>query len=202
MRVRPDWPHDTWHWRTTPSKHETVWLLQMGEQVHFKSILYLQHWWADELLIAIACVHLQNTTEDLNGYFWGGADIETRPELQNNVRFFLELTVVQSDEKYSLNHMIDVKLLTELLSWAEGPTDLCHRVIIVINTVWYRVLWLWLAISRVLHYNTKYIVMKTYKVKKTMMFLFSTDMNSTHVAEQTVVVFSEPMQTAEHQPRS
>lgn len=134
--------------------------------------------------------------------FGGGADIETRPELQNNVRFFLELTVVQSDEKYSLNHMIDVKLLTELLSWAEGATDLCHRVIIVINTVWYRVLWLWLAISRVLHYNTKYIVMKTYKVKKTMMFLFSTDMNSTHVAEQTVVVFSEPMQTAEHQPRS
>lgn len=35
-----------------------------------------------------------------------------------------------------------------------------------------------------------------------MMLLFSTDTNSTHVAEQTVVVLSEPMQTAEHQPRS
>lgn len=134
--------------------------------------------------------------------FGGGADRETGPELRNNVRFFLELTVVQSDEKYPLNHVIDIKLLTELLSWAEGAADLCHRVIIVINTVWYRVLWLWLAISWVLHYNTKHIVIKTYKVKTTTVFLLSTGVNSTHVAEQTVVVFSEPMQTAEHQPQS
>lgn len=37
-----------------------------------------------------------------------------------------ELTVVQSDEKYSLYHVIDIKLFTELLSGAEGATDLCH----------------------------------------------------------------------------
>lgn len=77
----------------------------------------------------------------------------------------LELTVVQSDEKYSLNHVIDVKLFTKLLSGAEGATDFCHRVVIVVNTVWDRVFWLWLAISRVLHCNTRYTVIKTYKYK-------------------------------------
>lgn len=46
-----------------------------------------------------------------------------------------ELTVVQSDEKYSLNHVIDIKLFTQLLPGEEGATDFCHRVVIVINTV-------------------------------------------------------------------
>lgn len=61
-----------------------------------------------------------------------------RPEVSYKaMRTFLshELTVVQSDEKYSLNHVIDIKLFTELLSGAEGATDLCHGVIIVINAV-------------------------------------------------------------------
>lgn len=131
-----------------------------------KGFLHLQCWWSEELLSAIAGVHFQNTAEDLNGYSFG-VDRETWPKIQSNERFSpLELTVVQSDEKYSLNHVIDIKLLTQLLSWAEGATDLCHRVIIVINTVWHRVLWLWLAVPWVLHCNTRYIAIKTYKEKQ------------------------------------
>lgn len=47
----------------------------------------------------------------------------------------LSLTVVQSNEKYSLNHVIDIKLFTEFLSGAEGAADLCYGVVIVIDAV-------------------------------------------------------------------
>lgn len=51
------------------------------------------------------------------------------------VVFLLLLTVVQSDEKYSLDHVIDIELFTQLLPGSEGAADLCHRVVIVINAV-------------------------------------------------------------------
>lgn len=47
----------------------------------------------------------------------------------------LLLTVIQRDEKYSLNHVIYVELFTQLLPGSKGAADLCHRVVIFINTV-------------------------------------------------------------------
>lgn len=49
--------------------------------------------------------------------------------------FLLLLTVVQSNEKYSLDHVIDIELFTQLLPGPEGAADLCHRVVIVIDAV-------------------------------------------------------------------
>lgn len=59
----------------------------------------------------------------------------------------LTLTVVQSDEEDPLDHVVDVELLAELLSWAERSADLCHRVIIFIDAVRHRIFWLRLALS-------------------------------------------------------
>lgn len=50
------------------------------------------------------------------------------------------LTVVQSDEEYPLGHVVDVELLAELLPRPERAADLCHRVIVVVDAVRYRVL--------------------------------------------------------------
>lgn len=52
------------------------------------------------------------------------------------VRLFIpKLTVVQSNKKYSLDHVIDIKLFTKFLAGSEGAVDLCHRVVMVLNTV-------------------------------------------------------------------
>lgn len=48
--------------------------------------------------------------------------------------FFL-LTVVQGDEEYTLDHVIDIELFTQLLSGSEGAADLSHRVVILIDAV-------------------------------------------------------------------
>lgn len=163
--MRSNWPHHTGHWWKTLFKHKTVRLLEMGLRVNFKRIFVfatLMGWRAVN-----SCSTFTKHCRRLKWLFSGG--LSERPDRNYKAMCAfspLELTVVQSDEKYSLNHVIDIKLLTELLSWAEGATDLCHRVVIVINTVWHRVLWLWLAISRILHYNTRYIVIKTDKEKK------------------------------------
>lgn len=58
---------------------------------------------------------------------------------QSLIIFFHLLTVVQSDEKYSLDHVIDIELFTQLLPGPEGAADLCNGVIIVINAVRHRV---------------------------------------------------------------
>lgn len=63
----------------------------------------------------------------------------------------LLLTVVQSDEKYPLDHVIDIELFTQLLPRPERATDLCHRVIVLIDAVRHRVLRLGLAFPRVFH---------------------------------------------------
>lgn len=47
----------------------------------------------------------------------------------------VRLTVVQSDEEYPLDHVVDVELLTELLPRPERAADLRHRVIVVIDAV-------------------------------------------------------------------
>ena len=38
----------------------------------------------------------------------------------------LVLTVVQGDQKYSLDHVIDIELLAKLLPGPEGAADLCN----------------------------------------------------------------------------
>ena len=57
--------------------------------------------------------------------------------MKGGIRYqsLLLLTVVQGDEKYTLDHVIDIELFTQLLPGSEGAADLCHRVVIVINTV-------------------------------------------------------------------
>ena len=52
-----------------------------------------------------------------------------------NVVESVRLTVVQGDEEYPLNHVVDVKLLAELLPRPKRAADLRHRVIVVIDAV-------------------------------------------------------------------
>lgn len=61
--------------------------------------------------------------------------------------------------------MIDIELFTQLLPGPEGAANLCHGVVIVINAVWHRVFRLWLALSRVLHCDTRHSMTYTYEKK-------------------------------------
>lgn len=44
------------------------------------------------------------------------------------------LTIIKSDQEDSLNHVVDVELLTELLLGAEGAANLSQRVVAIIQT--------------------------------------------------------------------